>query len=43
MCKALPGPAPLALPGKHYPLDEAKDAIRETQAPKRGGKCFLEG
>ncbi|KAI3438921.1 hypothetical protein D9Q98_001335 [Chlorella vulgaris] len=29
--------------GTHYPLGEARQAIVETQTPKRGGKCFLEG
>jgi hypothetical protein len=29
--------------GTHFKLEEVKEAILETQVPKRGGKCFLEG
>ena len=29
--------------GNRYPLEEVREAIRETNSPKRGGKCFLEG
>lgn len=29
--------------GQRFPLEQVREAIKETQAPRRGGKCFLEG
>jgi hypothetical protein len=29
--------------GQQFSLDEVKEAVKETQKPLRGGKCFIKG